>query len=204
MDSIIHAYLKHFSSECAVIAGAPILFFACVLAVSAFLFVLMRLYFRHEILSRDTIIGVHEQRHKWKDEQLKNLTTNPQMATASGQRRITREQWEKIEAAWRSNPTKWPQLMLKLPFNDLEAEEYAQGLGRLLYCGVGKDARLTPEFKGLILRVRDGTALSPATQFFSKTLTEAGLPHKTCELELQFPIDQNLDCELVVGGQPDV
>jgi hypothetical protein len=204
MDSIIQEAFKHFGRECAVIAGAPVLFVACVMGVSASLFLLTRLYFRHEISSRDTIIGVHEERHKWKDEQLKNLTTNPQVATASGQRRITREQWEKIEAARRSNPTKWPQLMLKLPFNDLEAEEYAQGLGRLFYCGVGKDARLTPEFKGLILRVRDRTALSPATQFFSKTLAEAGLPHQTSELDLQFPIDQNLDCELVVGGQPDV
>ncbi len=203
MDTILQGFLNNFTRECAVIAGAPMTFVACALGASAVMFVLMRLYFHHQISSRDTIISVHEERKNWLEDRLKNATTRP-AAVASGQRRITREQWEKIEAARRSNPTKWPQLMLKLPFNDLEAEEYAQGLGRLLYCGVGSDARLTPEFKGLILRVRDCTALTPATQFFSKTLTEAGFPHQIRELKLQFPIDQNLDCELVVGGQPDV
>ncbi|MGB8413466.1 MAG: hypothetical protein WCE23_11650 [Candidatus Binatus sp.] len=203
MDTIIQQFLNHISRERAVITGAPIIFIACMLGASAVMFYLMRLYFHHQISSRDTIISVHEERKNWLEDRLKSATINP-AAVVSGQRRITREQWEKIEAARRSNPKKWPQLILKLPFNDLEAEEYAQGLGQLLYCGVGRDARLTPEFKGLILRVRDRTALSPAAQFFSKTLTEAGLPHQVSELDLQFPIDQNLDCELVVGGQPNV
>jgi hypothetical protein len=202
MDAVIQAILDHFNQEYAVITAAPLAFSVCVLVASAVLYFALHLYFRYELSSRDATIGVHEQRLKLKDEQLKNLLSNQIVSASggSGQRRITREQWEKIEEAHRASPRKWPRLLIKLPYNDLEAEDYAKGFARLFYCGVGLDARITPEFKGLIMRVHDRTAMSPGAQFLSQTLKDAGIAHEINELELQFPIDLNLDCELVIGG----
>jgi hypothetical protein len=192
---------RHFNQEYAVITAAPVAFGVCVLVAFAGAYFALRLYFQHELSSRDEAIRIHEERHKLKDEQLSSLT-NAQPAFASGgsQRRITREQWDKIEAARRASPQRWPRLSIKLPFNDLEAEDYARGFSRLLYCGVGHDARITAEFKGLILRVHDRTAMSPGAQYFSQTLKVAGIAHEINELDLQFPIDPKLDCELVIGG----
>ncbi|MGC2762237.1 MAG: hypothetical protein WA206_13050 [Candidatus Binatus sp.] len=116
------------------------------------------------------------------------------------QRSITRQEWDEIEKAYRLSPQQRPKLAIKTPFNDSEAEKYAQDFEGLFYCGRSRDAKIDADMKGLIVRVHNRSAPSTQARFFSQTLKAAGIANEIKELELQFPINPNLDCELVIGG----
>jgi hypothetical protein len=80
MPAPFQALLDHLGQEWSMISSDPIAFVTCVLIVCAGMFAVMRLYFAHEISSRDAMIRVHEERHKLKDERLQKFLADTEHA----------------------------------------------------------------------------------------------------------------------------
>jgi len=161
------------------------------------------------------VIRIHEERHKQKDERLANLISKADSASPEEllvevrrlakqqQRMVTAEQWQAISEFLRTIPyderRRLSFINIKFPYQDLEAEKYAEYFARVFDGTTSKDGKIGLEVTGLIIRVRDTGVVPLAARDLSAALKAASIGHRISSLELQFPIAPSFDFELVIG-----
>jgi hypothetical protein len=96
-DELVTFIEAHFSAECAVVAGAPDLFVAAIMAVAVVLYYAVGLFYRHRLGSQSDNIKTLEQRIALRDERdvfQTNRANRNDQETRELQRRVRQLQRE--------------------------------------------------------------------------------------------------------------